>query len=170
MKPIRRPSPDLRSRRARDGGFSLVEVMVAVTIVVVGVLGLANSIVASDRLEQSTRRESVRARAVNDALEQLRNGSLVTRAQEFAAHADFTENGQKITVHFPAAVLAHRLPRYSSTTSPFLPSTNVGGDYPKSGDLAIVPANSAAPGILPVELTITTEADPIVLESLAANR
>lgn len=69
-----------RAPRRDEAGFSLVEVMLSVTVLVVGVLGLFSSIVATGKLEQSTVTYSNRVRVVNDALERLRNGSVVTRA------------------------------------------------------------------------------------------
>ena len=117
-------APDRRrvatpSQHPNEGGFSLIEVMVSVTVMVVGVLGLFSSIVASGQLEKSTRSYSARARVVNDALERLRNGPLTTRAQEFAAARVFTEKGEAVTIEFAAATLTRCLPAYSSKTSPF---------------------------------------------------
>lgn len=72
-------------------------------------------------------------------------------------------NGQTITVRFATQTLTHDLPKYSSTTSPFL-------DTNQDGYLDVVSTNAASPGLLPVRITITTGADPIVLESFVANR
>ncbi len=149
--------------RPREAGTSLVEVMISMTILVVGVLGLFSSFLSSRRLEQSTQTFSGRVRVVNDAVERLRNGSIVTRAQEFVAQPKLVENGQSLTMRFPVSTLTHDLPKYSSPTSPFL-DTN--GD----GWLDVVAANSGSPGLLAVRMTVGAGADPLVVETLVLNR
>ena len=157
------PSATPVSARPREAGSSLVEVMVSLTILVVGVLGLFSSFVASRRLEQSTASYSERVRVVNEAVERLRNGSLVTRAQEFVAQPTLVRNGQTLTLRFPVATLARDLPKYASTTSPFL-------DTDQDGLLDVVVANAGSPGLLPVEMTVGAGANPLVVETLVLNR
>src|SRR5262249_22824087 len=138
------PTPSTRSREA---GTSLVEVMISMTILVVGVLGLFSSFVSSRRLEQSTLSYSARVRVVNDAVERLRNGSLVTRAQEFVAQPTLVENGQTLTMRFPVATLTKDLPTYASTTSPFL-------DTDHDGALDVVAANAGNAGLLAARMSV----------------
>jgi len=157
------PLAPIVASRPREAGSSLVEVMVSMTILVVGVLGLFTSFVASRRLEESTQSYSQRVRIMNDAVERLRNGSLVTRAQEFVAQPKLVQNGQTLTMRFPVAELARDLPTYASTTSPFL-------DVNQDGLLDVVVANAGSPGLLPVEMTVGTGADPLVVEALVLHR
>jgi type II secretory pathway pseudopilin PulG len=157
------PPATTSSTRRGETGTSLVEVMIAMTILVVGVLGLFSSYTSSRRLEQSTLSYSARVRIVNDAVERLRNGSLVTRAQEFVAQPKLIENGQTLTMQFPVATLTKDLPKYASATSPFL---DVNGD----GKLDVVAANGGNPGILAVRMSVGAGADPLVVETLVLNR
>jgi len=149
--------------RPRESGSSLVEVMVSMTILVVGVLGVFSAFVSSRKLQESSQAWSSRVRVLNDAVERLRNGSVVTRAQEFVAKPTLAENGQTLTMRFPVATLTHDLPKYKATTSPFL-------DQNGDGYLDVVAANAAAPGLLAVRMSVGAGADPLVVETLVLNR
>jgi type II secretory pathway pseudopilin PulG len=157
------PPAGRTARRARSRGFALVEVMVSAAILIVGTLGLLSTIVASSKLEQSTAKFAVRARLVNQAIERLRNGSLVTRTQELVNQPKVVQDGQTATVQFPTTTLTRDLPTYSCATSPFL-------DVNLDGYLDVVAANAASPGLLPVRITVGTGNDAIVLETFVANR
>lgn len=149
--------------RARASGFALVEVMVSIALLVVGALGLLSSLVAARHVEQGTAAHSARMRIANRAVEQLRNGSLVTATQGFVAHSSITQGGQTVTLSFPVSALTKDLPTYSSATSPFQSQNG-------AANLTVVPANAANPGILPVRITVTGGGRTTVFETLAANR
>jgi type II secretory pathway pseudopilin PulG len=144
-------------------GFALVEVMMSVTLLVIGVLGLLSSLVAARHVEQGTAAHSVRMRVANRAIEQLRNGSLVTATQGFVAHSSITQSGQTVTLSFLKSTLTKDLPTYTCATSPF---QSLNG----SPSLSVVAANAANPGLLPIRITITGGGGTTVFETLAANR
>jgi hypothetical protein len=130
------------------------------TILVVGVLGLF--VVRRSRRPSSDRRSPTAARARrNDAVRRLRSNSLVTRAgvRRAAEAGPATDRRSRC-----ASVAESRdLPTYVSTTSPFL-------DVNQDGLLDVVVANAGSPGLLPVEMTVGTGADPLVVEALVLHR
>ncbi len=153
----------MESARTRVSGFALVEVMVSITLLVVGALGLLSSLVAARHVEQGTAAHSTRMRVANRAIEQLRNGSLVTATQGFIAKSSITQSGQTVTLSFPKATLTQDLPTYICATSPFQSQNG-------AANLSVVAANAANPGLLPVRITITGGGRTTVFETLAANR
>jgi len=61
-------------------GFTLVEVMMAMAIVVVGIVGMMQAVTIGTELLDTTRRQQVATRLVEAELEQLRNGPWATIA------------------------------------------------------------------------------------------
>lgn len=61
-------------------GFTLVEVMMAMAIVVVGIVGMMQAVTIGTELLDITRRQQVATRLVEAELEQLRNGPWATIA------------------------------------------------------------------------------------------
>lgn len=152
-----------RRAGARTSGFALVEVMVSIVVLVTGALGLFSSLVAARHVEQGTTSHSARMRVANRAIEQLRNGSLVTATQGFLAQPAVAQNGETATLAFPQATLTKALPTYASASSPF---QSLNG----ASNLSVVTGNAANPGLLPIRMTITGGGETTVLETLAANR
>jgi Tfp pilus assembly protein PilV len=160
-------SADVRPSRARSdrgsAGFALVEVMVSTVVLVIGVLGLFTSLLASRHLESSSQSYSSRVRTMSEAVEDLRNGPLVSRAQEMLAKPALTHDGLTVTVSFPAATLKRALPRYAAGSSPFQTAE-------EGGRIEVVTANAANPGILPVRMSFSGGGETTDLETLMANR
>ena len=83
-------------------GFSLVEVIVAIVILAVGVLGLAASAGAIIRMYAEGGRVSGAAATAESRFEQLRSGVCTTMASGSATTGDYTESW---TVTSPATLL-----------------------------------------------------------------
>jgi len=65
---------------ARESGFALIEVMLSITLLVVGALGLLSSLLAARHIEQGTITHSARMRVANRAVR--------AAAQRLARHGD----------------------------------------------------------------------------------
>lgn len=64
---------------AHRNGFTLVEVLVAIVITGVGLLGLAQGLVVADRMIRQGRRATLAASLAQQRLERLRAGACTTR-------------------------------------------------------------------------------------------
>jgi len=80
----RKTSPE-PARRSRRGGFSLVEIMICMTVISVAVVGVMGSITSSSSLGDSNRESSVAYRAVQRAIEQMQGSDFT---QVWAAYND----------------------------------------------------------------------------------
>ncbi|HEX5437279.1 MAG TPA: prepilin-type N-terminal cleavage/methylation domain-containing protein [Gemmatimonadaceae bacterium] len=69
----RHRAPRQRRARARTAGFTLVELMVAIMVMTVGILGLASSAALVTRMMSGGSRQTIAASVVQRRFEQLRN-------------------------------------------------------------------------------------------------
>lgn len=153
------------TRTTRDGerGFTLVEVMVAVLVLAVALLGTISTVVSADALERRVSAQEAAERAASDALEKLRNGDLPTQLAFFQAHPTFTDNGLSVSVSFPASDLTTALPLLDASATCFV-DANADGQF----DFNVVRA--ASPGMLPVRIVVGTGQNQVVLHALVMKR
>lgn len=152
-----------KPERAAEQGFTLVEVMVAVLVLAVALLGTISTVVSADALDRRVEKQEAGERAASDALEKLRNGDLPTQLAYYQAHGTFTDGGQSVTISFPSSDLAASLPQLDLTTTCFL-STGVNGQVDFNA------AKAAAPGMLPVRIVVGSGADQVVLLAMVMKR
>ena len=153
------------TRTTRDGerGFTLVEVMVAVLVLAVALLGTISTIVSADALERRVSAQEAAERAASDALEKLRNGDLPTQLAFYKANATFTDNGQTVSISFPASDLTASLPLLDASNTCFV-------DVNADGQFDFNVARAAAPGMLPVRIVVGTGPNQVVLHALVMKR
>jgi prepilin-type N-terminal cleavage/methylation domain-containing protein len=153
------------TRTTRDGeqGFTLVEVMIAVLVLAVALLGTISTVVSADALERRVTAQEAAERAASDALEKLRNGDLPTQLAFYQAHTTFTDNGQTVSISFPASELATALPLLDASNTCFL-------DANADGQFDFNAAKAAAPGMLPVRIVVGTGPNQVVLHALVMKR
>jgi prepilin-type N-terminal cleavage/methylation domain-containing protein len=149
--------------RANERGFTLVEAMVAVVVLAVALLGTISTVVSADALERRVSAQEAAERAASDALEKLRNGDLLTQLAYYQAHATFTDNGQTVSISFPASELATALPLLDASTTCFL-------DANADGQFDFNAARAASPGMLPVRIVVGSGANLVVLHALVMKR
>jgi len=152
-----------KPRRANERGFTLVEAMVAVLVLAVALLGTISTVVSADALERRVAAQEAAERAASDALEKLRNGDLLTQLAYYQAHATFTDNGQTVSISFPASELATALPLLDASTTCFL-------DANADGQFDFNAARAASPGMLPVRIVVGSGANQVVLHALVMKR
>jgi hypothetical protein len=151
-------------RRRRQQGFTFVEVMVSVTLLVISVLGLFAAIVVTGRVETSVQRYAARTRAVTDVVESLHDGVLTDAVLDYQQQSTSVARDATVTVTFPAASLTQIAPCGAAVDAPF---RDTNGD----GALDVVAANAGSPGLLPVRITVVDGGgQPHTIDFVVANR
>jgi prepilin-type N-terminal cleavage/methylation domain-containing protein len=82
-----------RARRARDGGFTLVEVMVAVLILALVAAAVGTVTISVARAQANSRKQAVAAELANERVELLRASPAVVKANTGAAAATLAATG-----------------------------------------------------------------------------
>ena len=76
------------TQRARtNAGFSLLEVVIAITVLTLALIGATGSILAGDRLQRVNRESALAENAVREVLESMRGSVLATTFARFNATA-----------------------------------------------------------------------------------
>jgi prepilin-type N-terminal cleavage/methylation domain-containing protein len=74
------PAPVPPTHSVTRAGFTLIEVMMAMAIVVVGIVGMMQAVTIGTELQDTTGKQQVAARLMETELERLRNGAWTTIA------------------------------------------------------------------------------------------
>lgn len=98
-------APDsLGTDRASEAGFSLVEVLSATTLLVVGTLTAVTLGLSCTNLQTRMRSQGTAHRAARDLLEQIRSIGPETALTQFTSTPTVTVQGLQATVTFPETV------------------------------------------------------------------
>ena len=146
-------------RRAREGGVTLVELMLAFVVLTVAILGTISTVISVDSLQQRTEAQDAATRAASDTLERLRNGDLATQLAYYATHATFTDGTQNVTVSFPAVSATASTPNLVLSNTCF---ADTNGD----GQVDCNAARPTSPGLLPVRIVVGTGPNQVVIQAL----
>lgn len=144
-------------------GLAMLDVLMAIAVLTVGILGTAMSTVRSSELRQATRDYKEAHNIARDTLEQLRDGDLRARFAAFAATPDFTVRAHQVSVRFPEALL---LPVYGGS----VPTTARFRDLDTDGEVELDNTSAAAGSLLPVRITVRRNSLRFELESLITDR
>jgi type II secretory pathway pseudopilin PulG len=139
------PHPKLKSSQA---AFSLLEAMISLVVVIVALMSMASSVVASNNLQNRSRESSMAARQVSAIHEIFRNGSLDATFAFFKDNPISTEESLVIQVEFPEEIVADQL----GTAIP------VGWrfrDLDADGIVELDPAATETVSLLPIRVTVT---------------
>lgn len=122
----------VRTRMRADSGLSIIEVLIAVTILIVAILAAARTTVSGIDIEKTNHDSALAVRAARERIEVLRSETL---AQVFARYNDVTSDDPGGAGTAPGATF------------------RVGGLRPRAGQATaigrvIFPVASASPGVL----------------------
>lgn len=135
-----------RHTRTRSSGFTLIEVMIAMTVVTIASTGLLGAIGTGANLQQQNHAYSEAQRATRQVHESLRSGDLATHVAEFRQNPEFKSGDIRIEVRFPAQPLVDVLGRP-------IPDDWRYRDADNDGNVELNAASTARALLLPVEVT-----------------
>lgn len=145
--PNLRIHPPHHPRRSTKG-LTLVEATVALAIAGIATMGLVSSLLASSNLQQQTQEFGLAHRTIRQVHEQIRNGDLETRFDEYRAAPVFFNGPLQVEVTFPEEVLTDVL-------GAAVPNTWRFRDLDADGDVDLDPASTEETCLLPVRVTVT---------------
>lgn len=155
--PVNELSGELRGQRgARErrcackplrSGMTMVEILVALSILAVGLLSAATVAVQCGDLQRSTNDYIKAQNTSRDVLERIRNGDLVAQFQAFRAAPTFVQEGQQVEVSFPEELLVEILGGAVPATARF---RDANGD----GEVDLNAAATEAASLLPIRITV----------------
>lgn len=155
--------PHYVRRGGRRAGFTLLEAIIAGSVLTVGVLHVSLAGVRTSRLQQATA-SYIRAHdAARGVLENLRDGDLVTQFQAYSAAPEFDVRDQHVQVRFPAQLLDAA---FGGTT----PSTARFRDNDADGEVEWNAASPDPAGLLPVRITVTAPGTNFQLATVLTQR
>ena len=65
---------EIQARRTAEGGFTLIELMIALAVTIIGLMGLVSLLVADVRASAHSRHAAVASVLADDRLEEVRAG------------------------------------------------------------------------------------------------
>lgn len=150
-------------RRLRRRGSSLLETLIAITVVTIGLVNALVSAVRCSKLQQSTAEYVQAHNTARGILEQLRSTDLTTQFLAFSAAPEFNVGDQQVEVRFPEEVLVAALGVKAPATARFV-------DLDGDGGVDLNPASADTAGLLPVRLTVQNGALELQLVSILTER
>lgn len=146
-----RPEPEAElaaagSEGRDEGGYTLLEIMVSIVVVVVAALGILMSLTSGVRLQQQTGDYAIANRAIAEVHATLRDGDLDTRIAEFKAAPITTIQNVSVEVRFPQQQLVDML-----GTS--IPAGWRYRDLNSDGDVDLDPSATLGRSLVPVTIT-----------------
>jgi prepilin-type N-terminal cleavage/methylation domain-containing protein len=148
----------LHRRRARRG-FSLIEIMISLVLLGIGLGSIVVTNVRCAQMQASTVEYVNAHNACRNVLEQLQNGSLITRFQEFKAAPNFASGDQQVQIQFPAQLATDSLGVVPPATARF---RDLDGD----GEIDLNAGSTDICGLLPVRIVITRPGFRFQMETL----
>ena len=141
------PAPGPARKSSRSSGMTMVEIVVAILIITVGLLGAAGVTAKCSDLQRSTNAYVEAQNTARDVLERIRKGNLVAQFQAFSAAPDFVQQGQQVEVRFPEDLLVRILGAAVPATARF---RDTNGD----GEVDLNAASAEPASLLPVRITL----------------
>jgi prepilin-type N-terminal cleavage/methylation domain-containing protein len=135
-----------RPKAAR--GFTLVEVLVALTVSVIALLGLTSAMTAGSKLQIRTEEYALASRAIRQVHERLHSGSIDARVAELLADPVYRVGPLTVAVEFPEQLLVDA----------------IGGPVPAGwryrdadgdGQVELDPLATALTSLVPASVTVT---------------
>ncbi len=160
--PMARPPLPTPGRTGAQCGFTLVDTLIASTLLLIGVLSSATTAMYCAKLQRSTQEYSQSHLITCGVLEQLRTGDLAETFEKFSAHPDSTVDGQEVVVEFPETALT-RVFGDCELASTELETVSRGGTVPTEFSSTSTSSTStsttdlssmAAEGLLPVRVIV----------------
>ncbi len=142
-----RTDPPLHPKRSLRG-LTLVEATVALAIAGIATMGLVSSLLAASKLQQKTQEFGLAHRTIRQVHEQIRNGDLDARFNEFLAAPVFFNGPLRVEVSFPEEILTDVL-------GTAVPNTWRYRDTDADGDVDLDLTAGDAASLLPVRVTVT---------------
>jgi prepilin-type N-terminal cleavage/methylation domain-containing protein len=140
----------LASRRASKplrSGMTMLEILVALSILAVGLLSAATVAVRCGDLQRSTNAYIKAQNTSRDVLERIRNGDMIAQFQTFRAAPTFVQEGQQVEVSFPEELLVRILGMAVPATVRF---RDANGD----GEVDLNAAATEPASLLPIRITV----------------
>lgn len=136
-----------RHTRTSSSGFTLIEVMIAMTVVTIASTGLLGAIGTGANLQQQNQAYSEAQRATRQIHEGFRNGDVATQVQGFLENPEFNSGDVRVEVRFPTQPLVDVL-------GEAIPDDWRYRDADNDGDVELNVASTARALLLPVEVTV----------------
>lgn len=86
-------------------GFTMVEVVVAMTVAAIALMAFTSTMAAGSRLQIQTQRYALASSAIRQAHERLHSGDIDARVAEYMADPVFAFGPHTVSVEFPEQVL-----------------------------------------------------------------
>lgn len=152
-----------RGTQGVNTGFSLVEVMMALVVSALGVMGLLGSMTAGAELQQDTQEYGQASRAARQVRENMRNGELDTRVAEYKNNGTFEVGPITVEVRFPEQVLVDML------GGP-IPAGWRYRDLDGDGEVELDPAPTAEASLVPVSVVTSWNSGQMTTSFLVTER
>ena len=157
------PSPRTGPTDTRRAGFSIIELMISVMVLVIGLMCAVTAGVRISKLQSATQEYEQAHNASRDVLEKMRNGDLAAQYEAYAGAPTFDIGDQQVQVTFPAELL-------DAALGGAVPATARFRDMDADGDVDL-DAGSADPGsLLPVRVSVVQEGFRYRMDSLIAEK
>lgn len=140
--------PHRMPARPSRRGSMVVEVMIALTVATVGLLGLTTAMTTGARLQQRTADYGLASRTLRAVHERMHTGDLDQRFAEYEAQPTFEVDRVQVTVSFPEQLIVDAI------GGP-VPATWRYRDTDADGQVELDPAAASRASLLPVTVDLT---------------
>lgn len=158
---LARPSPRTSPTNRRSAGFSIIELMISVMVLVIGLMCAVTAGVRISKLQSTTQEYEQAHNTSRDVLEKMRNGDLSAQYEAYADAPAFDSGDQQVQVTFPAELLDEALGGAVPATARFR-------DMDADGDVDFDAASTDPGSLLPVRVSVVQEGFRFRMDSLIA--
>ena len=141
------PRTPRRASKPLLSGMTMLEILVALSILAVGLLSAATVAVQCGDLQRSTNTYIKAQNTSRDVLERIRNGDMIAQFQTFRAAPTFVQEGQHVEVSFPEELLVRIL-------GVAVPATVRFRDANGDGEVDLNAAATEPASLLPIRITV----------------
>ena len=160
---LARPSPRAGSTRTRRAGFSIIELMISVMVLVIGLMCAVTAGVRISKLQSTTQEFEQAHNSSRDVLEKMRNGDLTAQYEAYADAPTFDIGDQQMQVTFPAELL-------DAALGGAVPATARFRDMDADGDVEFDAASADPGSLLPVRVSVVQDGFRFRMDSLIAEK